>query len=269
MAQSDLLVSLILICLIATTGVSYLIRILMKGRVRYERIDRQGGSLFLAKPLMEMGYWALQPLSKGAIRIGISANMISFLALFFGAITGVLMAKGHFGWAGMLGLMGGVLDALDGMVARATSRISLAGKVLDSSLDRYVEFFLFGGLLVYYSSYLAVQVLVFFALLGSFMVSYSTALSEITQIQLPRGSMQRPERMVYLILGSLIAPIGFTFLAYPVLFSLLLIALIGNLSAVARIRFIRHSIQEKEKKAIELTLAQVRSIPPSRFNQTG
>ncbi len=267
MRQTDILVSKVLLLSIATLVILYFLRVRLKGRTIYDRLEKQGGSLLLSKTMMEMGYWAIQPFSRVAIRWGISANAISFAAVIFGAFSGISIAEGHFGVAAALGIIGGAMDALDGMVARATGTMNYAGKVLDSALDRYVEFFLFVGLLFFYRSYAWIQGLICAALLGSFMVSYTTALSEITDVTLPRGAMQRTERLSYLLLGFLLTPLcdPTNALPFPMLFSLGLIACIANLSAISRLRFIRRSILRREERLISLTLAQVRSIrPPPR-----
>jgi phosphatidylglycerophosphate synthase len=148
-----------------------------------------------------------------------------------------------------------------------------AGKVLDSALDRYVEFFLFIGLIAFYHPILWAQLLTCAALVGSIMVSYTTALGEITQVQLPRGSMQRAERLVYLLLGLILTPLSTPFgpnasmgsqvISFPMIFSLSLIACIANLSAMSRLRWIRRAVTEREERLISLTLAQVRSVRPS------
>jgi hypothetical protein len=104
-------------------------------------------------------------------------------------------------------------------------------------------------------------------------VSYTTALSEIAEVSLPRGSMQRTERLAYLLLGFTLTPLSQSNspLPFPMMITLAIIAVIGNLSAIARLRFIRRSIVEREERLISLTLAQVRSVrpsprtPPSRF----
>jgi phosphatidylglycerophosphate synthase len=265
MRNTDILVSKVLLFSAAALVFIYMIRVRLKGRIRYERVERQGGSPLLSKSVMEMGYWAIQPFSRLAIRWGISANAISYLAVLLGALCGVMLAQGHFGIAAVIGILGGAMDALDGIVARATGTMNYAGKVLDSALDRYVEFFLFVGLIVFYHSFPWVLGLVCAALLASFMVSYTTALSEITEVALPRGSMQRTERLAYLLFGITLTPLSRSDspLPFPMLITLGIIALIGNLSAISRLRFIRRSIVEREERLISLTLAQVRSVRPS------
>jgi phosphatidylglycerophosphate synthase len=265
MKHPDIFVSKVLLLAAVCLAIIYLFRIRIKGRVFYDRVEKQGGSPLLSKSVMEMGYWALQPFSRFLVRHGISANAISYSALFFGALSGISLALGHFGIAAAIGIAGGALDALDGLVARATGTMNTAGKVLDSALDRYVEFFLFVGLIIFYHPYVWIQALVCAALLGAYMVSYTTALSEISDVRLPRGSMQRSERLVYLFLGFTLTPLTASQspLPLPMLFSLALIACIANVSAVLRLRYIRRSIEAREQRLISLTLAQVRSVRPS------
>jgi phosphatidylglycerophosphate synthase len=263
MVAADLIICKVLVLLAACTTLAYLLRVYLNGRSVSERVERQGGSLLLSKWVMEMGYWAMRPFARFAVRHGISANLISYSALPLGAAAGFCVAYGHLGWAALFGLLGSVFDAMDGAVARATGTMSYSGKILDSALDRYVEFFLLIGLLALFHPLLWTQLLVASALLASFMVSYTTALGEIAGVQLPRGSMQRPERLVYLLSGILITPLLEDALRSPyepIQLALGLIALIGNLSAILRIRFIRKAVEAREQKVISMTLAQVRSV---------
>jgi len=264
MRHPDILVSKVLLLSAVLLIFVYLFRVRFKGHAYFDRVERQGGSPLLSKSVMELGYWVIQPFSHLAIHWRISANAISFGAVLFGALTGVFLALGHFGVAALLGIVCGAMDALDGMVARATGTMNYAGKVLDSALDRYVEFFLFVGLLIFYHPSPWAQGLVCVALLGSFMVSYTTALAEIADVRLPRGAMQRPERLSYLFLGFTLTPLSETSapVPFPMLVALGLIACIANVSALARLRFIRRSILIREERLISLTLAQVRSLRP-------
>src|SRR4051794_9972461 len=79
--------------------VAYSVRVLIKGRAHYDRIDRQGGSRFLSKGLMEMGYWGMQPLAKLLIFFHITPNQISWASIVFGFLAGVCLVFGHFGFA--------------------------------------------------------------------------------------------------------------------------------------------------------------------------
>ncbi|MGH7871065.1 MAG: CDP-alcohol phosphatidyltransferase family protein, partial [Candidatus Binatia bacterium] len=155
----------------------------------------------------------------------------------------------------------GVLDSVDGMVARISGLASDAGELLDAAIDRYVEFFFLSGLIIYYRDIPVVQALALLALLGSFLVSYSTTKAEALQIDPPKGSMRRPERAVYLTLGASLSALSIpwfeargTFaipIGYPMVAALGLVAILANLSSIKRFRFITSTLRRREKDVIE------------------
>jgi CDP-diacylglycerol--glycerol-3-phosphate 3-phosphatidyltransferase len=218
---------------------AYAFRVAVKGAPTYERIERQGESFFLNKRIMAMGYWSMQPLSYLFIRLGVSATVVSWLAFALGISSGVLVSQGFFAQAAMAAGFSGILDAVDGMVARQTHTDSKAGKVLDSTLDRYVEFGMIAGMAYYFRGATIPFVLSLFALLGSFMVSYSTAIGEIAGIELRGGAMRRAERMVVLTLGIVFATVELPWVKSPLILSLLLVAVMANASAVRRTAAVR------------------------------
>jgi CDP-diacylglycerol--glycerol-3-phosphate 3-phosphatidyltransferase len=164
---------------------------------------------------------------------------------------------GLFGIGGLCALIAGLFDMLDGMVARLSGTQSAAGVVLDSSLDRYVDFFFLAGLLIYYSFSPWLMIIVLAAILGSFMVSYSTAKAEALHVTPPRGMMKRTDRYVYLILGALLSPFsiyyleaGSTFphaLAYPLLLTVSIIAIFANISAVQRLYAVAQAVTTEQQ----------------------
>lgn len=238
---------------------AYGVRVLIKGRVRFERIDRQGGSPLLGKGAMEIGYWFLMPIAKFLVALGATANQVSWSSLGCGFLAGVFLATGHFGFGAICATISGFLDSLDGRVARMSGLASDAGEVLDAAVDRYVEFFFLAGLTVYYREVPLLQALALLALLGSFMVSYSTTKAEALQVEVPKGSMRRPERAVYLILGASLSALSIAWvepprefssaLAYPMIVALGLVALLANISAIGRFRCIARAIRRREKDA--------------------
>ena len=244
----DLIFTFILLTMLFALAIAYSLKLIFQGRARFERVERQGGSSLLSKGLMEMGYWALQPLGDAFIFLRISANVISYLSLFFGIIAGVALAFGRFGTAGLFSVFCALFDALDGIVARKTGTASNSGEVLDASVDRYVEFFFFAGLILYYQGSTGLVLLTLAAFLGSFMVSYSTAKAEALNVVPPRGSMRRPERALYLSLGALLSPISFQLFpadhgyAFPMIFSLALVGLLANGSALQRLYIIAKEV---------------------------
>ena len=237
----------------------YGIRVLIKGRARFERIDRQGGSLLLGKGAMEIGYWFLTPIAKFLVALGATANQVSWLSLGFGFLAGVFLATGHFGFGAICATICGFLDSVDGMVARMSGLASDAGEVLDAAVDRYVEFFFLTGLIIYYREVPFMQALALLTLLGSFMVSYSSTKAEALQVDVPKGSMRRPERAVYLILGASLSALSIPWferpreflsaLGYPMIVALGLVTLVTNISAIGRFRRIATAIRRREKDA--------------------
>jgi CDP-diacylglycerol---glycerol-3-phosphate 3-phosphatidyltransferase len=260
----DLIHTLILLGVTLLIAVAYTIRVWMKGHARFYRIDRQGGSSLLSKEVMQGAYWALQPIGKFLAACHITANQITWTSLFFGLAAGACLAFGHFGSAAVFATISTLLDALDGMVARATHAASDAGEVLDAAVDRYVEFFFMFGLVIYYREVPVLLGLSLVALLGSFMVSYSTAKAEALHIDVPKGSMRRPERSVYLIMGAALSPVTIPYwetmrpytiaVGHPMVAALVLIAVLANVSAIERFWVLSKAIRVRE--ANELLLAQ-------------
>ncbi len=235
---------MVLAVAVVVLGILYAVRVAFRGKAHFDRVDRQGNGLLLSKNLMEMAYWGLQPFGRLIAHAQITPNQITYLSLVLGFFAGLCFAFGHFGSGATLAALSALLDALDGLVARMTGRASRAGEILDSAADRYVEFFLFGGLIVYYRQVFAMEALTLLAFLGSYMVSYSSMLARAEKIELSplRSTMRRPERMFYLILGAALAPVTIPWLetsgeypiaiGYSVAAALGLIAVFANFTAI-------------------------------------
>ncbi len=212
-----------------------------RGPANFARVDQQGGSIFLGRGVMNAGYWMLQPAVKLGLAAQVSPAALSWLSLAPAALAGLAVARGHWGFAAWGLFASALLDVLDGAVARATGRASARGAILDSVLDRYAEVFFFAGALVYFRASLPAQGLVFAALFGSMMITYSTAKAEALRLTPPRGSMKRSDRLALLIAGAALTPGAQRWLespgggtAWPALGTIGLIAVLANLSAIAR-----------------------------------
>lgn len=255
----ELIYGIILLSLAVIMGLAYGVRVTLKGPARFDRVDRQGSSLLLGKSMMELGYWCFQPFARLLVACHITANQISWASLLFGALSGWCLAFGHFGSGAMLAGFSFVFDSLDGLVARMTGQSSNAGEVLDASIDRYVEFFFMGGLVIYYREIPFMLVMTLLALMGAFMVSYSTAKAEALQVVPPKGNMRRPERAVYLTLGAALSPITIPWLeasrdypvalAHPMALAICLVAVLANSSAAERLWVIAKLIRRREEEA--------------------
>lgn len=259
---------LVLLAVVALSG-AYGIRLILRGRAQSARVDKQGGSALLSKGMMEMAHWWLQPLGRLLVSLHATPNMISWTSLFFGLLAGICLGYGHFGFGGFFALLSGFMDSLDGMVARMSGTSSDAGEILDATVDRYVEGFFLAGLIVYYHHIPALQVLAIAALLGSFMVSYSSAKAEALQIDPPKGSMRRPERALYLTLGAILSPITISLfesvpytiipVGHPMVLALGLVAVLANASAIERMYFLAKAIRLREAEALKRQLAAARA----------
>jgi phosphatidylglycerophosphate synthase len=138
----------------------------------------------------------------------------------------------------------------DGHVARMTGRVSRSGAFFDSVMDRFCEGVVLLGLAAYYRDSWVLYVVVL-ALIGSMMVSYTRARGEGVGVEVKEGFMQRPERIVYLGVGSVFSPLFsyfvFPFLAVPVYFlnagAIVLIAIMTNITAVQRMLLVMKRLE--------------------------
>jgi CDP-diacylglycerol--glycerol-3-phosphate 3-phosphatidyltransferase len=152
----------------------------------------------------EGGGWLLRHVVSGLAATGITPNMFTFLALAVNSWAAALFAMGRFHRAAAVLFLAGFLDMADGQVARRVGRVTAFGAFLDSTLDRYSDLALYLGLVVYYTLigrpfYMALAAM---AMASSFMVSYSRARAESLIPSCKVGFMERPERLVLLIMGG-------------------------------------------------------------------
>jgi CDP-diacylglycerol--glycerol-3-phosphate 3-phosphatidyltransferase len=170
------------------------------------------------------------------VRYNINPNFLSFLGLVSGILVGLFYGLNHPLWALVFLVFCGMLDILDGKVAANGNKKTLFGAIFDSSLDRYSEFFIYLGLGYYYRNHWTLWALAF-AFLGSTMVSYTRARAEGLGIDCRIGVMQRAERIVLLILGTLVGMIfGRFHLVMTV--TILLLAAVSNFTAIQRIAYV-------------------------------
>jgi phosphatidylglycerophosphate synthase len=155
--------------------------------------------LFFARFLV----WVIGPLER--LLIGrVSPNVITVASLLLCGITGAAVALGHLAGAVWLYIFAGILDVLDGRLARLTNQQTPAGALFDSVSDRWGELFVFAG----YTWYLRDSIwllAVLAAVGGSMMVSYTRARAESLGVDLSGGVMQRAERIVLVAGGTMIA----------------------------------------------------------------
>ncbi len=198
----------------------------------------------------KVAYWVLDRVddfSKGLVRRRTNPNLLTLAGLFFGGLAGLAFAAQKPGLAAIAIFICGFFDILDGKVAANLNRRSLFGAIFDSSLDRYSEFFVYLGLAYYFRHHWALW-LIFFTLLGSFMVSYTRARAEGLGLHGSAGIMQRAERMVLLFTGALVGAI-FSHLDIAMITVLIIITLGSHITAWQRIFLVRQ--QERAKSQVK------------------
>ena len=166
------------------------------------------------------------------LKIGLTANALTMIGLAGHFVAAYFLARGRITLAGLVLLVLAPADALDGSMARMQGEIKPFGAFLDSVTDRYAELVIFGGLLLYYipQGNMLACVLVYLAMMGSLMVSYSRARAEAVGIEAKLGIMTRVERYIVLVAALLFN--------FPVV-GVGIIAVLANITAVQRILLVR------------------------------
>jgi CDP-diacylglycerol--glycerol-3-phosphate 3-phosphatidyltransferase len=150
----------------------------------------------------------LDAIVRALARSRINPNALTFVGLLINIGCAVLYGYGMFFVAGLLLIFANLFDILDGQVARLRGRVTRFGAFFDSVIDRYSDIVVFVGIMTFYArdtdhhSPLLVA-LTGAALVGSVLISYSRARAESLDITCKVGFLERPERVVLLIIGSL------------------------------------------------------------------
>src|SRR6266571_2031310 len=151
------------------------------------------------------GKWILDSLVAWLSNLHINPNVLTLIGMVINIFATVLFAKGIFAWASLVIMFAGVFDIVDGEVARRTNRETNFGAFFDSVIDRYSDLLLLLGLIIWYAKinrifYVGLTGLV---LIGSVLTSYTRARAESLIPACKVGFLERPERIVLMIIGSL------------------------------------------------------------------
>ncbi len=186
----------------------------------------------------------LDPLVRALAKRKIHANSLTLAGFVITCMAAVALSKGSLRTGGLLILLGGLCDSIDGNLARSTGKTTRFGALLDSVIDRYSEFVMFLGIAAYFIILKNdfILVVTFMALCGSIMVSYTRARAESLGFESKAGMTQRAERIVFLGFGALIHPMVFKL-------SVWLVAILANVTALQRLRkAYRQSKTKKDQK---------------------
>jgi len=200
--------------------------------------------------------WLLRRIVHGLALTRISPNALTFFGLVINIGAAVLFGFAGaenqarmFRWAAATIIGAGIFDMVDGRVARATGQVTQFGAFFDSVIDRYSDLALFFGLLVYYAraGRFFYIVLVAVVMTGSVMVSYTRARAESLIGSCKVGFMERPERIVLVIIGALFNRMA------PVLW---VIAVLSNITVVHRILYTYQQTRARDEETLRRATSQ-------------
>lgn len=190
----------------------------------------------------------------------IHPNVLTFLGLVINIWAAWLFARAgsavnpaaDFRWAALVIVGAGLFDMVDGRVARATKQVTRFGGFFDSVVDRYSDLALYMGLLVYYASINRFFYIVLTAVVmtGSVMVSYTRARAENTIPKCKVGFLERPERIVLIIIGALFNRMAAV---------LWVIAVLSNVTVIHRMRYTWQEARRLESEEKPVAMAENRA----------
>jgi CDP-diacylglycerol--glycerol-3-phosphate 3-phosphatidyltransferase len=144
-------------------------------------------------------------LAKLLIRSNLSPNTLTLIGLGINLLATIALAYRHPALAGIILIIAGAFDVLDGAVARKAGRVTDFGAFFDSVIDRYSDIAIFIGIIIYYAREKSIFYITLsgIALIGAIMTSYVRARAECIIPGCKVGFMERPERTVTIIIGAL------------------------------------------------------------------
>jgi CDP-diacylglycerol--glycerol-3-phosphate 3-phosphatidyltransferase len=183
----------------------------------------------------------IDPVAAAFLKIGITPNTITGIGFILSTVAAFLLAKGWFTAGGLVLLLAGPLDVIDGSMARLIGPPTPYGALIDSVTDRYSELVVLGGLLFFY---LHLQndtaiLLIFLAAGGSILVSYVKARAEGLGQNCKVGVLTRVERLIIMI-ACLVFRIPMV--------ALWVIAILANVTAIQRLLFVRKQVVKNAER---------------------
>lgn len=188
----------------------------------------------------------------------INPNILTFTGVVISFWAAWEFSYGGFRRGGLVIILAGLFDMLDGEVARVSRSETRFGAFYDSVIDRYSDIMILQGLMVYYArkQMLGYVVLVGVVVMGAVLTSYARARAESLIPSCKVGFMERPERIVLLIIGGL---------ANRMEAVLWILAVLGNWTVMQRIYYTRKELPKAETadEAESMNRSTCRVEPPA------
>jgi CDP-diacylglycerol--glycerol-3-phosphate 3-phosphatidyltransferase len=179
------------------------------------------------------------PLIPLLVKMRLTPDILTWIGLLINIIASAFVATNYLLIGGLLVLLSGLFDILDGALARYTNKITRFGALLDSTFDRLSEgLLLFGLLILYVKGEHVLEILLIFAvMIGSFLISYIRARSEGLDIECRTGLFTRTERVILLALGLMVS---------QVLITLIILAVFTFVTTIQRLVYVWQQIRKEE-----------------------
>jgi len=212
------------------------------------------------------GKKALNSIVDGMVRLNPNPNHLTLIGLLINIYCAILYGYGYFFYAGIVMILANLFDMLDGAVARRIGRVTPFGAFFDSVIDRYSDIVVFVGIMVYYARDTADRSTLYvaltgIALVGSVLVSYTRARAESLIPKCKVGFLERPERVVLLIIGSL-TEVPWTdqqFMLHKMHQVIWIIAVLSHWTVLHRVYHTWHELKQPEEVEQKL-----RTVSPQR-----
>jgi|Deesub1362B_J571_1020462.scaffolds.fasta_scaffold00013_90 archaetidylinositol phosphate synthase len=177
---------------------------------------------------------AVHPLAKFLRKIGVTPNHLTIAGVFVGFLSAYFIATHKYIIGGVLLLLSGFFDMMDGALARGEGLSSDFGGFFDSVMDRYVDIIIFISLGISGVNWLYVTL----ALSGALLVSYTRARAEKIIKRCDVGIAERGERLLIIFLGLMISRVEE---------AVILVAILSHLTAVHRITYTKRALKSDHR----------------------
>jgi CDP-diacylglycerol---glycerol-3-phosphate 3-phosphatidyltransferase len=214
-----------------------------------------------ARRIAELVVWPLAA-------IGMTPNMATLIGLLLNAITAAILAMGSLRLGGVMLLIAGMFDMVDGALARVRNQKTTFGAFFDSTLDRYSEGIVILGIILYVNSLPPstekewTLALAYIAGLGSLMVSYARARAEGLGLEMKSGLMARPERVLVLAAGLILGA------GQWLIWTLLLLAVTSVFTSVQRIVAVWLKLSRSARQSSSVDAAETVEGSPAQGMQS-
>lgn len=184
-----------------------------------------------------------EPIVKFISKTPLTPNAVTLIGFGITVAAAVLAFTEHLLAAGIVMLVGSAFDMLDGTLARTTKRVTKFGAVLDSTLDRVSEAIILLGILAVFvrDAKVTESLLTGFALLGSFLTSYTRSRMEAMGIECKAGLFTRPERVIVTALGLILSSIN-----YALLIALVIVTFFSWYTTIERMIYAWRNLKNRD-----------------------